>query len=932
MAGNESSKLHIENNNGVPHTLSEKATFDNALSKKRSSSHVRIRRNVPDHSSNETTRCFEGSSSISKLSFPHVFSTKERRFISAHIQPKIVESICADRSFSINKHVPGSRVSSISRLDVQGGPITGIFPSTDSSVTQAISAPPIQRPVARNDLSSVRVEYITENFRMPHELDSPDSPRKRSKNNCVPRRFSHCTSTFECCGRSCKVAFRNPGVPRVSSKLPKICSHPTKTNHIPRYYLAHLGKPQKTTSRKGCCCSQESLSYIRYKKYYSENAAESGRTVQFCQLCCPPRQIKPSRNSSILKHTTRERNVDKLQSASLSAGGNALVASKLSSFNLDTHTTTNTLFNHRCLRYGMGSTAQQPSHIGYVEPGGTVSALQSEGIISHSKSPRDLRSKYVRKFNSDSVRQSISRSLSSKRGRDQISIADEHYSPNPSSPRQLSDSVQNLPHFRKVQQSCGLPIQTPSCSRMAFDTELHGNDFCDYGNPRDRLICIQNRSSPSKLRNIRSQRSRSNVSRCVQRELELPTCMDFPPAVSDSASIDAPQQCNRNLSNRSPTMGKSILAGGSEITGHCSPLHPDESQTIFSRHNHGDATSQSPRHDSGNLEMWGWTDKIKSWDSNQIALLKASWRPSTWKTYKAPWNRWVSWAKQHKINPVQPQGSELAQFLADLYLKFKFSYNTILLHKSVISTLCNAELSGKLSEDVLVRHILKSISLKKPKVSKPPIWDINILTNFMGNYYVDCTNIFQTVRHTAALLSLCSGRRIHDLTLLSVDSEHCTIKDDFIVLWPQFGSKTDCRDYRQSGWKLLVNTQNQNLDPVFWINKTISVLSERRSNSESSNLFISLRGAPSPASRTTIAGWFKSLMKLAGIIATPGSIRSAVASRNWIDNFPLDDILARGNWKTVKTFQKFYCREVMVSSRNINNTSSTITSLFNPVR
>lgn len=122
------------------------------------------------------------------------------------------------------------------------------------------------------------------------------------------------------------------------------------------------------------------------------------------------------------------------------------------------------------------------------------------------------------------------------------------------------------------------------------------------------------------------------------------------------------------------------------------------------------STSQGNRNDARSLALWGWTDKVESWDPSQIDLLKRSWRPSTRKTYDVAWNRWVKWANLQKIDATSPEGSDLAQFLADLHLKSKLSYNTIVLHKSVVSTLCNAGSSGKLNDDVLVRHILKSIS------------------------------------------------------------------------------------------------------------------------------------------------------------------------------------------------------------------------------
>ncbi|KOB78374.1 putative reverse transcriptase-7 [Operophtera brumata] len=169
------------------------------------------------------------------------------------------------------------------------------------------------------------------------------------------------------------------------------------------------------------------------------------------------------------------------------------------------------------------------------------------------------------------------------------------------------------------------------------------------------------------------------------------------------------------------------------------------------------------------------------------------------------------------------------------------------------------------------------------------------------------------------------GRRVHDLTLLTVDSEHCVINDDHVILWPIFGSKTDNSDYRQSGWKLLKNQRSKNLDPVFWINNCEKLLRDRRKTAKCTNLFLHLRGQAKAASRTVIASWVKSALAEAGIIASPGSIRSAVASKNWADNVPVDEILSRGNWRSGNTFRQFYRREVIPVTAH-----SSVTSAFVP--
>ncbi|KAL4720725.1 hypothetical protein ACJJTC_009564 [Scirpophaga incertulas] len=223
--------------------------------------------------------------------------------------------------------------------------------------------------------------------------------------------------------------------------------------------------------------------------------------------------------------------------------------------------------------------------------------------------------------------------------------------------------------------------------------------------------------------------------------------------------------------------------------------------------------------------------------------------------------------------------------------------------------------------------MLKSIALKNAKKNKPPIWDIEDLVQYLSSYSVDTGNIYQVSRHTAILLLLCSGRRIHDLTLLRVDPEHCVKTQNSITFWPEFGPKTDNSEHRQSGWKLVCNNNNSQLDPIFWINTMISLLSCRREAVNSFKLFMTIRGAPKPASRTVISGWIKHLFKDARIQFSPGSVRSAVASKNWL-NYPLDEVLARGNWRSSNTFETFYRREIRSSNETGNN---MLSRLFTPV-
>jgi len=163
------------------------------------------------------------------------------------------------------------------------------------------------------------------------------------------------------------------------------------------------------------------------------------------------------------------------------------------------------------------------------------------------------------------------------------------------------------------------------------------------------------------------------------------------------------------------------------------------------------------------------------------------------------------------------------------------------------------------------------------------------------------------------LLLVLSGRRIHDLTLLKTSKDYFIPSENQIILWPVFGSKTDRATFRQSGWKFQKHP-NKLLCPIYMIKTMLEKTKERRLKCKSDALFISILGPIKAASKTMIAGWIRSVLKDAGIDASPGSVRSAVASRGWLDNLPLQDVLNRGNWKCSETFRKHYYKEISVSS------------------
>nr|CAH7762570.1 unnamed protein product [Callosobruchus chinensis] len=137
-----------------------------------------------------------------------------------------------------------------------------------------------------------------------------------------------------------------------------------------------------------------------------------------------------------------------------------------------------------------------------------------------------------------------------------------------------------------------------------------------------------------------------------------------------------------------------------------------------------------------------------------------------------------------------------------------------------------------------------------------------------------------------------------------------------------------------SGWELRKNDVLR-LDCVYWIDKLLKVSAGRRSTQQCLNqLFITTRGKTAGASASTIRGWIRTAFQTIGIGNPPGSTRSAVASYNCsVYKLSVEEVLARGNWKSSSTFIKHYFKDIDMTQRPQTNGSTSDTSIlpFRPV-
>lgn len=909
----------------VPHTFHAKTTFNNAKPQSNQSCYTGVSRNDKGNRKAGNSGCARTSKPFTKLHLKNVSGAKERRLCSSNLQFKGSERLCSNHTVQIAEHVPSAGFPTTARLAVQGGLIPGLFPPAYFQESSEISKAHLQGSTHGNDLPTVRAQYSTKNICLLNELDRPITKRPRSSNNSILRRLSSGAPGQGHAGQACKPADKSPKSLRFSSERAEVTINPPKEPVVFRRPLGPVEKSKVFTSRQSQRPKGKDFRNTKDESNRLAGPTQSDRSRKLCEFCCSKRSLKLQRSISVPEFPTGGTVHKTILSPRRSKSQSNMVVSELPSCVSDSCSAPNSFLDNGRIRSSVGRSIRPHSNIGTLDLDRSISTLQLQGDVSCSQSFTGAWSSPAAQLSSSAMRQQDCCIIYSKRGGNSIFTPIKLHESNFSNTRLQSDKFDRLSSTRQVQCTCRPSVETSTSSRMAPTTTMYRDAFQETGDASSRSVCFRNGPCLRELCFTRPERSQSVVPQCIFSDMALLPGVDISTTISDPQGTSSPEPSHWRVPDSLSSLGTRLLESGLEGQSISGTVHNTQSTPPSSGHVHGSSASGSPQYDAGSMDMWGWSKSLVGWNDQQLNLLKSSWRSSTLKTYKVAWARWSKWSQKHKVNALDPSASQVAQFLSDLYLVENLSYNTILLHKSVVSTLTDPKISNKLSSDPIIQHVLKAISLKRPTPHKLPVWNIDTVVEYLRNPKDDpnITNFIASSR-TAMLLLLCSGRRVHDLTLLRVDSDHYKVDDTGITLWPAFGSKTDCSKVRQSGWRLL-QSENKNLDPVFWIKQTVLMLKDRRDAAGCSNLFISTRGKPKAASRAIIAGWIKTLLTEAGINATPGSVRSAVASRNWLDNFPLDDILARGNWRSGNTFAKFYRREVLPA-----NSVCSITNLFRP--
>lgn len=923
MAGVTCASYHNKNNSRLTNTFLQKTStlyFESKIP------NPLLERNGGNNTVIDTNERFRTCGPWSRFYVSNIPNSQKRRLNPSDFQLKKAKQIPKSFEISSDKYAQNSIFSATIRLANKNRFVERIFPCSNRRSPQTLSSFDLQRPSTANVLPTVRNCVCPKNICFPHELGRTDNERQRLPCSSLFRRFLHCQSkpgTFTKTGTgSCPTSTTI----RVASELRKINIDTTKSYRVSRNRLGSAYQQQILTGPKMQSYKAENRKVISAKESKLKTNTKHSRFPEFCQFSGNTRSTQSSSSSKTLPKPPLLSEAT-ISNSSRSPRRTMLVAGEHFKQVVDTFPARVPLPSNRCIRVSMGGTSGQHESLGTVASKPVCSPLESTrttGSVLRFKRSLSLPDKLI---TPDSERQQDSCGISKKRGRYEVPFPNERMLQNFSNIGSLQYSYRSSLSSGAFQPRSRPFVPTISSTRVAPTPSDNEENISQVGNTTDRSLCISDSTRRSHLCIPGCDGPSSSSTRLFQPDLVLQTSMAIPSSIPNTPSTSSPQYSYRDVHTGSPSLAESILETRStEPRPGCS-IHDSQPCRSSDRYSNRATSTSSPRHDPGSMDMWGWSESLVHWSQEQKDLLFSCWRKSSLKTYKPAWERWTTWSKGNSVNTFKPSGSELARFLIDLYQNHNLSYSTILVYKSAVSTLCDPNSDSRLSSHVLVKHALKAIRNKNPKIDKAPIWDTDCLKIWLQNTPVNEKSLFECSKRAAILLLLCSGRRVHDLSLLSIDSDSFIVSENSITLWPKFGSKTDSGSNRQSGWKLLENKDSKALDPTLWLKKVIFLSAERRNICKSNNLFLTASGPPKAATPTVIANWVKKVLMDAGIKASPGSVRSAVASKNWVQDCPLEEILARGNWRSQNTFTKYYCRVIQPA-----DPLSSTSSCFIPIR
>ena len=278
-------------------------------------------------------------------------------------------------------------------------------------------------------------------------------------------------------------------------------------------------------------------------------------------------------------------------------------------------------------------------------------------------------------------------------------------------------------------------------------------------------------------------------------------------------------------------------------------------------------------------------------------------------------------SRERHIDSIHPTIGDVLNFLSQLYSS-GLGYSSINLAKSALSTILTVHQYEKLSSHPLIKRFMKGVFNSKPPVPRySVIWDLGQVLTYIRNMGEDQTLSLKHLTHkVAALMMILSAQRVNYISSLSIKAMQMT--PDSCTFYPTKLLKHS----RPSFLGKPIVFKAYPADSKLCIVTTLTEYLHRRAQlTDVDQLLVTFIKPHGPAHHDTIARWLKNILQWAGIDITQfkaHSYRAASTSYAQTVQVPVTDILQQGQWKSEKTWQKYYnlpCQAPSASSTFATN-------------
>ena len=286
------------------------------------------------------------------------------------------------------------------------------------------------------------------------------------------------------------------------------------------------------------------------------------------------------------------------------------------------------------------------------------------------------------------------------------------------------------------------------------------------------------------------------------------------------------------------------------------------------------------------------------------ALLLASWRTKTSRSYDSLFQKCVSWCSERSTDPISGPVSDVVNFLGDLYAQ-GYQYRSLNSYRSAISSVHDQVDGCPVGQHPLVSRVLKGVFNSRPPLPRyVGTWDIQVVLTFIeGLGPSRDLSLLDLSLKLAMLLALTRPSRSADLCQLKVTRRRYT--PDGVIFAPAELAK------QSRPGRVLVNfffpsfRDNELLCPVHTLRVYEDVTSLFRSD-QKPGLFLATIKPHNPVTSSTIARWLHTVMERAGVdtsVFKAHSVRGASTSAAANVGVTTQDILNAADWRTESVFK-----------------------------